>query len=64
MGYLQPLVTDQKPFDRIGIDTLDPFRRSRRDNEKIVSITDYATEWAIAKPIRRENAVYRHNTDG
>ena len=55
-GAMQPLQLVTRPFERIGIDTLGPFRRSNNGLEKIIVVTDYMTKWAIAKAIPRENA--------
>jgi len=56
IGLLQPLQSAMSPFEKIGIDTLGPFRRSQSGNEKIIVITGYMSKWAIAKAVPRENA--------
>ncbi|KAF2890342.1 hypothetical protein ILUMI_15832 [Ignelater luminosus] len=49
-GLLQPIQVSL-PFDRVGIDLLGPFRRSRNGNTMIVVATDYATRWAETKAL-------------
>lgn len=39
------------PFEKIGIDLLGPFRRSRNGKTVIVVATDYATRWAETKAL-------------
>jgi len=56
LGRLKPIQPATRPFERIGMDTLGPFRPSREGNRKILVITDYFTRWAIAHPIPRETA--------
>lgn len=70
IGLLQPIPVGT-PFERIGIDLLGPFRKSRNGNTMIVVATDYATRWAETKalpngktgPVAKfilENIVTRH----
>ena len=54
-GMLKPIPSAKRPFERIGIDTLGPFRRSTQGNEKVIVITDYLTKWAITRAVAREN---------
>ena len=54
-GLLQPIAPARTPFERVGIDTLGPFRRSRAGNEKVIVITDYMTRFALARAVPREN---------
>jgi len=56
LGRLKPIQPATRPFERIGMDTLGPFRPSGEGNRKILVITDYFTRWAIARPIPRETA--------
>jgi Integrase zinc binding domain len=49
-GLLQPIPVGA-PFDMIGIDLLGPLKRSVNRHRFIVTATDYATKWAIARPI-------------
>ena len=56
IGKLHPLEPAVRPFERVGLDTLGPFRRSQQGNVKIIVATDYMTRWSIAKAVPRENA--------
>ena len=49
-GLLHPLSIGL-PFDRVGIDLLGPFRRSKKGKKFIIVATDYATRWAETKAI-------------
>lgn len=54
-GMMQPIQLATRPFERIGIDTLGPFRPSRNGNRKIIVVTDYMSKWAIARAVKQEN---------
>lgn len=56
IGFLQPIPLATKPFQKIGIDTLGPFRKSKSGNYKIIVITDYFTKWAIARAVPSETS--------
>jgi transposase InsO family protein len=51
-GRLCPIDTPEGPFQMIGIDFCGPFKRTPRDNQYVLCITDYFTRWvnAIALP--------------
>lgn len=70
VGFLQPIPVGT-PFQRVGIDILGPFRRSKGGKTVIIVATDYATRWAETKalvsgkaePVARfilENIIARH----
>lgn len=56
VGLLRPIPPPERPFEAIGMDIVGPFRRSHSGNIKILVITDYATKYAIAKPMRTERS--------
>ncbi|KAI5179218.1 hypothetical protein PAEPH01_2606, partial [Pancytospora epiphaga] len=45
-----------KPFEKIGIDLINPLKATSRGNKYIVLATDYATRYAMAKPIKEKSA--------
>ncbi|KZS05414.1 Uncharacterized protein APZ42_031436 [Daphnia magna] len=45
---LMEITQEGKPFERIGIDVLGPFPRSRNGNTNIVVAVDYLTKWVEA----------------
>lgn len=45
IGLLQPIPVGT-PFEKVGIDLLGPFRRSKSGKTFIIVATDYATRWA------------------
>lgn len=49
-GLLQPISVGL-PFEKIGIDLLGPFRKSKNGKVMIVVATDYATRWAETKAL-------------
>ena len=70
VGLLQPIPVST-PFQRVGIDILGPFRRSKAGKTVIIVATDYATRWAETKalpsgkaePVAKfilENIIARH----
>lgn len=50
-GPLQPIDIPTKPFFRIGLDLLGPFPLSHSGNRCIAVATDYATRYAITRPL-------------
>lgn len=69
-GFLQPIQAG-RPFEKIGVDLLGPFRRSKNGKVMIVVATDYGTRWAetkalpngTAEPVAKfllENIICRH----
>lgn len=56
-GLLHPLTPPASPFDRVGIDLLGPFPTSSLDNRWIAVAIDYATRYAITKPLYSSTAV-------
>lgn len=56
MGLLQPIPVGT-PFERVGIDILGPFRRSRNGKTVIVVATDYATRWAETEALSSGKAL-------
>lgn len=72
VGLLQPIEVGT-PFERVGIDLLGPFRRSRSGKTMIIVATDYATRWVEtealssgqAKPVAKfilEKIITRHGS--
>lgn len=51
-GHLRSVPDPQGPFQLIGIDYCGPFKRTPRENQYVLCITDYFTRWitAIALP--------------
>ena len=51
-GRLCPVETPEGPFQLIGIDFCEPFKRTPRENRYVLCITDYFTLWitAVALP--------------
>ncbi|CAF4321777.1 unnamed protein product, partial [Rotaria sordida] len=51
-GLLCPIETPTGPFQLIGIDYCGPFKRTPRENQYVLCITDYFTRWitAVALP--------------
>ena len=51
-GLFCPVETPDGPFQLLGIDYCGPFKRTPRDNQYILCITDYFTRWitAVALP--------------
>ncbi|CAF3544285.1 unnamed protein product [Rotaria sp. Silwood1] len=51
-GLLCPIETPPGPFQLIGIDYCGPFKRTPRENQYVLCITDYFTRWitAVALP--------------
>jgi hypothetical protein len=47
-GKLCPIETPDGPFQMIGIDFCGPFKRTPRDNQYVLCITDYFTRWINA----------------
>ncbi|CAM2727912.1 unnamed protein product [Rotaria socialis] len=47
-GLLCPIETPAGPFQLIGIDYCGPFKRTPRENQYVLCITDYFTRWVIA----------------
>ena len=39
------------PFERIGIDVLGPFPRSRNGNTNIIAAVDYLTKWVEVRAV-------------
>ena len=39
------------PFERIGIDVLGPFPRSRKGNTNIIAAVDYLTKWVEVRAV-------------
>lgn len=56
LGLMHPLTPTTRPFQRVGIDTLGPFRKSFNGNQKIIVATDYHSRYAIVLPVRKENS--------
>ena len=49
-GLLQPIKVGG-PFDRVGIDILGPFPRSKQGNNNIIVATDYLSRYAITRAV-------------
>ena len=47
-GHLCPIEPPEGPFQMIGIDYCGPFKRTPRENQYVLCITDYFTRWIIA----------------
>lgn len=47
-GHLCPIEPPEGPFQAIGIDYCGPFKRTPRENQYVLCITDYFTRWIIA----------------
>ena len=47
-GHLCPIEPPEGPFQIIGIDYCGPFKRTPRENQYVLCITDYFTRWIIA----------------
>ena len=54
-GLLKPIQVGL-PFDRVAIDILGPFPKSKRGNVVIVVATDYATRWAETRAMANAKA--------
>ncbi|KAJ8885993.1 hypothetical protein PR048_012199 [Dryococelus australis] len=61
-GLLQPIPSDE-PFDRIGIDLLDPFPKTTRGNKYFITCIDYDTRWEVALDLLG-NVICRHSMPG
>ena len=48
LGLLFPIETPDGPFQLLGIDYCGPFKRTPRDNQYVLCITDYFTRWVTA----------------
>ena len=51
VGFLQPLAPTTKPFERVGIDKLGPFKRSIDGNVHILVLTEYTTRMVFARAV-------------
>ena len=49
-GMLESIKSSE-PFERVGIDLLGPFPRSKSGNKHIIVAVDYLTKWVIAQPV-------------
>ena len=47
-GHLCPIEPPAGPFQLVGIDYCGPFKRTPRENQYVLCITDYFTRWIIA----------------
>ena len=47
-GHLCPIEPPDGPFQLIGVDYCGPFKRTPRDNQYVLCITDYYTRWITA----------------
>lgn len=56
LGMLQPIPPPNLPFERIGIDTVGPFRVSGAQNKKIIVVTDHMSKWVVAKAVKQDTA--------
>lgn len=54
-GLLQPIPVGQ-PWDRVGIDFLGPFNRTKAGKKFIIVAIDYATKWVEAEATRSNTA--------
>lgn len=54
-GFLQA-IRPGRPFEKIGVDLLGPFRRSRRGKTMIIVATDYSTRWVETKALANGTA--------
>jgi hypothetical protein len=43
----------EKPWDRTGMDILEPFPMSKKRNKYIIVAVDYVTKWAEAVALQR-----------
>lgn len=55
LGLLRPHEAALRPFQKVGIDTMGPFKRSLNGNKKIIVLTDYHTKWAVTRAVPAEN---------
>ena len=44
-------IRSQQPFEKVGIDLIDPFPRSKSGNRHVIVAVDYLTKWVIAKAV-------------
>ena len=56
VGDLKPLALVGRPFERIGMDTIGPLRKTAAGNTKVLLITDHHTKYAIAQAVTGERA--------
>src|SRR5438874_2594431 len=54
-SYLNPIEVEE-PFERIGIDFVEPLEKTRRGNKYILVVTDYLTKWPEAKAMKDATA--------
>jgi hypothetical protein len=55
-GLLEPLPGASRPFERVGMDLMGPFRETDQGNRWILVMVDYLSKWPIAVPLPDKKA--------